>query len=83
MVTAVHYRKGRWCSKGDPLIEIDPRPYQATLLQAQGVLERDQSVLAQAQMDLRALPGGLGAECDPEADAGRSGEDGAAGRRAR
>ena len=38
--------------KGDPLIDIDPRPYRATLLQAQGALERDQNVLAQAQMDL-------------------------------
>ena len=44
--------KDSWCTKGDPLIEIDPRPYQATLMQAQGTLERDQDVLAQAQMDL-------------------------------
>jgi multidrug efflux system membrane fusion protein len=38
--------------KGDPLIEIDPRPFEATLQQAQGILERDQNLLAQAQMDL-------------------------------
>ena len=38
--------------KGDPLIEIDPRPFEATLMQAQGVLERDQATLAQATMDL-------------------------------
>jgi multidrug efflux system membrane fusion protein len=38
--------------KGDPLIDIDARPYQATLLQAQGILQRDQGLLAQAQMDL-------------------------------
>ena len=37
--------------KGDPLIDIDPRPFQATLLQAQGVLERDQAILAQGLMD--------------------------------
>jgi multidrug efflux system membrane fusion protein len=37
--------------KGDPLIDIDPRPFRATLLQAQGALERDQNVLAQAEMD--------------------------------
>jgi multidrug efflux system membrane fusion protein len=52
IVTAVHYTEGQLVKKGDPLIEIDPRPYQATLLQAQGILQRDQGVLAQAQMDL-------------------------------
>jgi multidrug efflux system membrane fusion protein len=48
----VHYTEGQLVNKGDPLIDIDPRPSQATLLQAQGALERDQNVLAQAQMDL-------------------------------
>src|SRR6202041_3366361 len=38
--------------KGDPLIDIDPRPYQAQLIEAQGALERDQNLLAEAQMDL-------------------------------
>jgi multidrug efflux system membrane fusion protein len=52
IVTQVHFTEGQLVSKGAPLIEIDPRPYQATLLQAQGILERDQGVLAQAQMDL-------------------------------
>jgi membrane fusion protein, multidrug efflux system len=52
IVTQVHYTEGQMVRKGDPLIEIDSRPYEATLLQAQGVLERDQGVLAQAQMDL-------------------------------
>ena len=28
-------------NKGDPLIDIDPRPFQAQVLQAQGALERD------------------------------------------
>jgi multidrug efflux system membrane fusion protein len=51
-VVAVHFKEGQLVSKGDPLVDIDPRPYQATLLQAQGVLERDQNLLAQAQMDL-------------------------------
>jgi multidrug efflux system membrane fusion protein len=52
LVTQVHYTEGQRVRKGDPLIEIDPRPYQATLLQAQGILERDQGLLAQAKMDL-------------------------------
>jgi multidrug efflux system membrane fusion protein len=52
IVTEVHFREGQLVRKGDPLIEIDSRPYRATLLQAQGILDRDQGVLAQAQMDL-------------------------------
>ena len=52
IVTAVHFTEGQLIRKGDPLIEIDARPYQATLMQAQGTLQRDEGVLAQAQMDL-------------------------------
>lgn len=52
IVTAVHYREGQMVHKGDPLIDIDARPFQATLTQAQGLLQRDQGVLAQAEMDL-------------------------------
>jgi multidrug efflux system membrane fusion protein len=51
IVTAVHFTEGQLVRKGDPLVEIDSRPYQATLLQAQGILQRDEGVLAQAQMD--------------------------------
>ena len=51
IITEVHYKEGQQVRKGDPLIEIDPRPYRATLMQAQGTLERDQNVLAQAKMD--------------------------------
>ena len=51
VVTAVHFREGQMVSKGDPLIDVDPRPYQATLLQAQGLLQRDEGILAQATMD--------------------------------
>jgi multidrug efflux system membrane fusion protein len=52
LVVAVHYVEGQIVHKGDPLIDIDARPYRATLLQAQGTLERDEGVLAQARMDL-------------------------------
>jgi membrane fusion protein, multidrug efflux system len=52
VVLAVHYREGQIVHKGDPLVDIDPRPYQATLTQAEGALEHDQGVLAQAEMDL-------------------------------
>jgi len=52
VITAVHYREGQFVKKGDPLIDIDARPYEAQVVQAQGALERDQNVLAEAQMDL-------------------------------
>jgi multidrug efflux system membrane fusion protein len=52
VLTAVHYNEGQLVKKGDALIDIDPRPYQAQLLQAEGALERDKNILAQAQMDL-------------------------------
>jgi multidrug efflux system membrane fusion protein len=48
----VHYTEGQIVSKGAPLIDIDARTYEATLLQAQGTLERDENVLGQAKMDL-------------------------------
>jgi multidrug efflux system membrane fusion protein len=52
VITAVHYNEGQFVHKGDALIDIDPRPYQAQLLEAQGTLEKDTNVLAQAQMDV-------------------------------
>ena len=52
LVTAVHFTEGQLVRKGDPLIDIDSRPYAATLQEAQGILERDQGLLAQAKMDL-------------------------------
>jgi membrane fusion protein, multidrug efflux system len=52
VLTAVNYREGQFVRKGASLLEIDPRPFEATLLEAQGTLERDQNVLAQAQMDV-------------------------------
>lgn len=51
-VMEVHYKEGQIVNKGDPLIDIDPRPYESTLQQSQGTLERDQGILAQAKMDL-------------------------------
>ncbi|MGB6876654.1 MAG: efflux RND transporter periplasmic adaptor subunit [Candidatus Acidiferrales bacterium] len=51
LVSLVHFREGQLVRRGDPLLEIDPRPYQAQLLEAQGALERDTNLLAQAKMD--------------------------------
>ena len=51
-VVAVHFREGQLVTKGTPLVDIDPRPYEATLKVAEGTLERDTHILEQAQMDL-------------------------------
>ena len=49
----VGFQEGQLVRKGDFLAQIDPRPYEISLLQAQGTLAHDQAVLAQAQADLR------------------------------
>lgn len=51
-VEAVHYTEGQMVRRGDPLIDIDPRTYKAQLQEAQGTLQHDRAVLAQAVMDL-------------------------------
>src|ERR1700693_2770118 len=51
-INAVHYTEGQTVHKGDPLVDIDPRPYEANVVQAQGTLEKDTQVLGQAKMDL-------------------------------
>ncbi len=51
-ITNVAYREGQMVRKGDLLIEIDPRPFQAALTQAQGTLAKDEAVLNEARIDL-------------------------------
>jgi multidrug efflux system membrane fusion protein len=51
-VMAVNYVEGQMVHRGDSLIEVDPRPYEAQLKEAQGTLQRDRGVLTQAEMDL-------------------------------
>jgi multidrug efflux system membrane fusion protein len=52
VVTGVHYREGQMVRKGDPLVDIDPRQFQAQVLTAEGNLVHDTNVLALARMDL-------------------------------
>jgi len=51
-ITEINYREGQFVHKGDSLLVIDPRPYQAAVDQAKGQLEHDQAVLKEAQIDL-------------------------------
>jgi multidrug efflux system membrane fusion protein len=48
----LNFRDGQMVKQGDVLAELDARPYQAQLLQAQGQLTRDQALLANARIDL-------------------------------
>lgn len=48
----VLYQEGQIVHEGDLLAEIDARPYQAQLLQAQGQLARDRALLDEARIDL-------------------------------
>ena len=45
-------KKGQLVQKGDALAEVDARPYEFTLKQAQGSLLRDQALLKDAQTNL-------------------------------
>jgi len=53
----VDFKEGQDVRKGDLLAQIDPRPYQAALAQAQGALARDQALLQGAQVDLKRYQG--------------------------
>ncbi len=49
----VYYKEGDIVHEGAPLAEIDPRPYQVQLTQAEGTLLRDQAILENARVDLK------------------------------
>jgi len=48
----IGFKEGQTVKAGDPLIQIDPRPYQVALEQAQGAQARDKALLANARVDL-------------------------------
>ena len=51
-IVNVYYKEGQLVHKGDPLLDIDPRPYQAQLTQTEGQLAHDQALLNEAKIDL-------------------------------
>jgi multidrug efflux system membrane fusion protein len=52
-ITKVDFRQGQMVEKGDVLAEIDPRPYQAALEQAQAKKAADEATLKDAQLNLQ------------------------------
>jgi len=52
-ITQVLYREGQMVRRGETLAIIDPRPYRALLLQAQGALIRDKAQLENARVQLK------------------------------
>jgi multidrug efflux system membrane fusion protein len=48
----INFTEGQMVKRGDLLVQIDPRPYQAAVDQADGQLKRDQASLANAKIDL-------------------------------
>ena len=48
----VQFKEGQMVQKGDLLVEIDPRPYEVQLEQAEGQLIHDQALLKDANLDL-------------------------------
>jgi multidrug efflux system membrane fusion protein len=52
-ITQILFQEGQKVSRGQALAIIDPRPYKAALLQAQGTLVRDKAQLENAQLLLK------------------------------
>ncbi len=51
-ITKVAFTEGQEVKAGDPLLQIDPRPFQSALEQALATKEKDEAQLVSAQQDL-------------------------------
>jgi membrane fusion protein, multidrug efflux system len=51
-IVKIAFKEGQMVHQGDLLVEIDPRPYQAALAQAEGQLTKDQATLRNAKITM-------------------------------
>ena len=51
-IVKVDFKEGQEVTQGQPLFQIDPRPYQAALEQAQAAKQKDEAQLVGAKLDL-------------------------------
>jgi multidrug efflux system membrane fusion protein len=65
-ITKVSYEEGQRVHVGDPLIEIDPRPYQAAVDQAKGQFQHDTATLENARIDLARYKEAMSSNAIPE-----------------
>ena len=56
-IVKVGFKEGQNVRKGDLLFQIDPRPYQSALAQAQAQLERDRAIAKNAEEEARRYAG--------------------------
>jgi len=49
---SVNFQEGQMVRQGDLLMQVDPRPFQVALLQAEGQLAKDEAALKNARTDL-------------------------------
>ncbi|HVK07549.1 MAG TPA: efflux RND transporter periplasmic adaptor subunit [Gemmataceae bacterium] len=72
-LTEIHFKEGDTVKKGQRLFTIDPRPYEATVKQAEATLAKDAAVLRGAELALfRAEQGAGGAVTASEIDIART-----------
>ena len=74
----VAFTEGQFVKEGDLLVQIDPRPFQVQLEQAEAQMAHDEALLANAQARSGALQGAARAGRDSQAAAGYAGRHGGA-----
>ena len=79
----VRFEEGQVVKPGEFLAEIDPRPFQVQLAQAEGQLAKDQALLKNAQLDLERYRTLLAQDSIAQAAGRHAGRAGARSTRAR